>query len=575
MSATDSIPGVFYARVSGPANEDSIPQQRDWARSACRAEGIDLLAEFEDAARSGTEATKRHAFQEMLDYCRQRYRQRQPVRCIVCWLTDRFSRADSFETAGYVQQLREAGVECMFTSKGMIRFDQPEARVLFSISQDLGNHAYSLNQASNSLRGRIANAKDGKWNGGPCPFGLRVVRVLKKLRDAKGREKMRMVPEKLEPHPDTADTLVWIFTSYASGPVSLWRLAQQLNERHVPPPGKAKLWTPTTVRRILINDIYLGTQIWNRRRAGRFFCAVELQPTARTNRTANEEKNHIRDHIRGKKPLLEKPLVPPDLFDRVQKRLLQRQKRTTPRHEHDFRLTGLLRCGHCEGRMLGQHRPLKGKDANGAAVRMFLCGNYARHGRQACHHNAIDEGPLFEAIVKKVREQYLNPTTLERLRATIRRQVARAPSATENERQRLTEKLEGLDGMIAKAARRVNTEDDPRILKACREDLQRLTDDRDRAEQALLCLPSEDPDSDPEQIVDEAFELMRRFEDTLATAEPAAVRCLLGDLLEKVEVFFDHTPSSRGMCCTFAKALVYLREDSPASSFLTISRRGP
>jgi DNA invertase Pin-like site-specific DNA recombinase len=565
---------VAYYRVSRATNEESIPQQRDWAHTVAAKHNVTLLAEFEDAAISGTETVKRQDFQAMLAYCQARHRERRSVRCIVLWTTARFSRADSIETAWYIQEFRKVGVTMLLTAQGFVRFDKMEDRVLFAIGQDMTNHKYAMEVAQQSLRGRIQKAREGGWNGGPCPYGLRVVRVLKKVRDAKGREKTRLVPEKLEPDPETAPVLVSLFEQYATGTVSLWQLAVRLNKQKVRPPGKAKLWNPTTLLKILGNDLYLGTAVWNRRRTGKFFCAVNLEAAPRGDDQRSTQRNQEQDHIRGALPLMEEPLVPPAVFELVQKRLRQRQKQTTPRHEHDFRLTGLLRCAACDGRMVGRHKPLRGKHAHGACQRLFLCGNYARHGRQGCHHNAIYEEPLFDAIVRKVRDEYLNPDALARLRAIIRRKVALAPSATEKERQRLTERLCDLDGMISKAASRLLTEDDTCILKACREELKKLADDRDRTEQVLLCLPSEDPEADPEKIVDEAMALMHRFDEVLTAGEPAAVRCLLGDLLEKVEVFFDHQQGSRGVQCTFAKALVYLREEAGvASSFLITSIR--
>ena len=59
MLEDHSTRGVIYLRMSSDHQDRSIGQQREWARAACAKEGLAVAAEFEDAAKSGTEATRR------------------------------------------------------------------------------------------------------------------------------------------------------------------------------------------------------------------------------------------------------------------------------------------------------------------------------------------------------------------------------------------------------------------------------------------------------------------------------------------------------------------------------------
>jgi DNA invertase Pin-like site-specific DNA recombinase len=555
--------------MSSTLQERSIGQQRGWAQPTAQAEGVEIVQEFEDAALSGTEATRRNAFQEMLRFCQDQARQKHPIDALVMWKTDRFSRADSIETAWYVQEFRNAGVERILTSTRWFDFSRREDRVIFGIEQDCTNNQYSADLAQKSVRGRIDNAREGRWNGGPTPFGYVIQYEWVQVR---GRRKQR--PLCLAPDPEKADTLRWIFTEYASGRPSLWELAQQLDGRGVAPPGRSRYWNPTTISVILRNEVYLGDAVWNRRRSGKFFGTLDNLPVARSGRRSGEEKVPARHHVR--KPQAHEPLVDRDTWEAAQRQLEQRRKRTARRLARDFRLSGLLICGHCGGRMLAAHKPLRGRATKGCHERVYICGNYSRHGLRACHRNGIAEGALFGAIAGKLKAELLNPETVERLREIVRKLVDRPATPAVVERERMGRRLAELETLISAAARKLIAEDVPAILTACRAEIVRLTEEKEQLEEAIA-LADRRParGDDPQAIVDRVEALRIRFDASLARRDPAEARAVLGELVDRVELFFSHAPAGgRGTMCAFAKGLVYLRgDDLPVSLLSTENRR--
>jgi DNA invertase Pin-like site-specific DNA recombinase len=108
MPAT--LRAVAYYRKSNDDDGSSIDQQREWARAACKREGVELVNEFADQAKKGHETATRTAFHEMLKFCQQQARQGNPIDAIVCWHHNRFSRADSQETSWFIWEFRKAGV---------------------------------------------------------------------------------------------------------------------------------------------------------------------------------------------------------------------------------------------------------------------------------------------------------------------------------------------------------------------------------------------------------------------------------------------------------------------------------
>jgi hypothetical protein len=435
--------------------------------------------------------------------------------------------------------------------------------VLFGIGQDLTNHHYSQDLAHKSVRGRIQNAREGRWNGGPVPYGYLVEYEWVQARGKKKQRPLRLIPD-----PETAPIVRWIFAEYATGKFSLYQLARALNERGVRPPGKATHWGIPTIAAILKNEVYTGGSVWNRCRTGKFFGTVALEPAAVPRRVGVEEKVPAADHVR--KPEAHEPLVSRELWGAVQRQLALRQKRTTPRHGHDFLLTGLLRCGHCGSPMVGFHKPLRGKDANGRARKVFNCSKYARHGLAGCNYNAVYEGPLFRAVAKKLQAELVDPDTLARLEEAVwerARQADRRAEMDQAARDQARGRAAELEELIARSARRLVTEDDPAVQEACRADIIRMTGERDRLRAA-----AEEPAPEPEDtgaLVKKAIAQALRFKEALAEGEPAAVRAMLVELVDKVELFFDHRQGGRGVSCSFAKGLLYLREDSPLASLLS------
>ena len=128
-----------------------------------------------------------------------------------------------------------------------------------------------------SIRVRTAMAaqtrEQGRYLGGRPPYGYRLADAgphPNKAHAAWGRRAHR-----LEPDPDTAPVVRWMFAQRLAGH-SVARITRALNEAGVPCPSAADParnphrtaagWTLGTVAAILANPRYTGRQVWNRQR---------------------------------------------------------------------------------------------------------------------------------------------------------------------------------------------------------------------------------------------------------------------------------------------------------------------
>jgi DNA invertase Pin-like site-specific DNA recombinase len=560
-NSTALFRGVGYFRKSKDEQTDSIEQQLAWANEVCPARNISLAATFTDEGKSGHATSKRTDYHRMLRYCQEEYRAGRPIDVIVCWHTNRFSRADSQETGWFIWEYRKVDVNRMFTNAGWLDFRDRTTRAIFGIDQEFSSNKFSEDLAETSTRGKLDRAKDGRWCGGRVPYGY----LLTFSADV-GRNG-RPVPDKLVPDPETAPIVAWLFACYATGQWSLRMLAEDLNRRGVPTPsayrGEARaaaLWSVPTIRGILTSEVYLGSAVWNRTHQGRFMGVVKLKvekrPCAGQRRTVrNDPSEYVRVADRHE------ALVNEATFLLCQTRLVEGQKNTTPcRGGGDLVLSRLLWCGHCERRMTGRHS---------RGVPIYLCGSYLQYGKSACNYNSLEQADLVRAITKKFRERF-TPAFFDCCRTALLAEIEAGRPAANSDN--LARRVAELDAALERAAKRVVMEEDEGLAAEYRKVAQGIKQERDRlAAELAAARRAEEEEGDPAAEVDRALALAGHLQDVMEKATLAEQRAILHDHIERVELWFDHEQAGRETHCTFARGLIWLREDSPFAFCLSTS----
>jgi len=263
---------AFYGRVSTEDWQDPVTsrvRQREQAEALVRGHG-QVVAEFFDEGESRTVAWGR----------------RPQAAALVAQLADACRGWDAivvgeYERAFYGSQY--ASMAPLFEHYG-VELWMPEAggRVDFASEHDeqtmtmLGLSS-KREVTRTSIRVRTAMAaqtrEQGRYLGGRPPYGYRLGDAgphPNKAHAAWGRRAHR-----LEPDPETAHVVRWIFAQRLDGH-SVARIARALNEAGVPCPSASDPgrnphrtgtgWTLGTVTTILQNPRYTGHQVWNRQR---------------------------------------------------------------------------------------------------------------------------------------------------------------------------------------------------------------------------------------------------------------------------------------------------------------------
>lgn len=296
LAATKKTPGTaalaaIYARYSSAAQNDaSIEQQVEECRQYASANGLTIVAVYEDRAKSGR-SDNRPGFQKML-----RAAERGEFQVLLAYKSNRISR-NMQSALTYEQRLSDAGVRVVYCREEF--GDNATGRFMLRMMMNM-NQFYSENMSEDIRRGMADSASKGRVTG-TVPFGYR--------KDANG---MYAIDE------PAAAIVREIFHRTLNGE-SLADIRRDFNRRGL----KTRLnrpWSKNSFHCILTNEKYTGS-----------FNFGELR-------------------IENAIPVI----IDKEVYDMMQKKLNgDRIVRKRHRGGNDYLLTGKLYCGYCLAPMVG------------------------------------------------------------------------------------------------------------------------------------------------------------------------------------------------------------------------------
>lgn len=227
---------AIYARFSSSRQrEESIADQVRVCTERIAREGWDVGPVYTDEARSGTDASGRPGFQQMVaDAGRGRFD------VLVVYKLDRFAR-NRYDSATYRAKLRRSGVEVVSATEGVP--DGPEGIILGSVLEGMAEY-YSANLAQNVMRGMEGNALKCGHNG---------VRVFGYENGDDGLYRV---------DPAEAPGVLMAFRMAAEGArkVDIMAALNSSGYRTV----RGRKWSQEAVAQMLRQEKYLGTYSWGK-----------------------------------------------------------------------------------------------------------------------------------------------------------------------------------------------------------------------------------------------------------------------------------------------------------------------
>lgn len=340
---------VIYARYSSDKQrEESIEGQIRECRAYADRNGIDIVGEYIDRAKSASkDLEKRKEFLRMIRDSRN-----GNFDFVIVWKIDRFAR-DQYDSIVYKRELEKNGVKVLSATE-MIS-DSKEGKIMEAFLRVMAE-IYSDDLAEKVKRGHKENALKCQHNGGPTPFGYKVV------------------DHKLVIDPLTAPVVKEIYQRYADGE-TIRQILEDLNNRGIRT-SKGNPFTYPSFNTILKNRAYIG------------------------------EYSYDGAVVPGGVPAI----VPQEVFDKVQvRRERNKQAPAATKSKTHFLLTTKLFCGECGALVVGD----SGKSKNGTVHHYYKCGKAKRE--KACGLKAVRKEWIEDIVVEHTMLMLNNAPLMERL----------------------------------------------------------------------------------------------------------------------------------------------------------------
>lgn len=307
---------MAYARFSSDnQREESITAQLRAIREYAARNGIQVIREYIDEARSGT-TDDRPGFLQMIADLKDGLR----VDLVLVHKLDRFAR-NRYDAAIYRREIQRAGARLVAVDQPLD--DSPEGAFLEGILEAMAEY-YSRNLAREVLKGMKENAYQARFNGGWVPLGYKVV------------------DGKYQINETEAEAVRLIFSMVKEGR-SFREVARELEARGYRS-RRGKPFSVTAIHEILRNPKYVGVYRYNR--------APRRIDGKRNWRRAKSEEEIIT--VAGAVPAI----IDQATWEEVQRILDSRKRKGGPRRRgpNIYILTGKLVCGICGAPCVGHSR---------------------------------------------------------------------------------------------------------------------------------------------------------------------------------------------------------------------------
>lgn len=451
---------AIYARYSTDMqDETSIAGQVANCRQVAGANGWKVLREYADRGITGSDDTRPEYVQLLADSETGKFSG------IIVDETSRLTRR-----AGELPRLLEILTfrnQFLLDCKG---FDsrQETATLLASIYGGIDSLELSKIKAR-THRGLRERAKDGFSAGGKT-YGYRTEPIDPKDPDSKKR--LVIVDEE-------AEIVREIFTRYANLE-SPRAIAFDLNRRRVPSPGskwkrtkrRAKGWTGSAIcgtakmfTGILRRELYIGQQIWNRRRSkkvpGTSKRIYEVRPKS--------------EWVVAEHPELR--IIDDVLWHKVQTRLRESREKAHPNNlaqrgrPSRYLLSGIMVCGECGGNFVM------------ADSRAYGCASHTNGGQHLCSNKLRVRREIAEAsVLNNVKEKLSDPDLVDSVTEQFRTAIQAMQSGPSLDPVEVRGEIRSIEAKIEKILGAV---EEVGISESLAERLRQLEQEKANAERRL------------------------------------------------------------------------------------------
>ena len=255
-----------YVRMSTDHQKYSTENQSDAIAQYAARRGLTIVRTYADEGKSGLGLGGRDALKQLIADVQNGI---ADFKTILVYDVSRWGRfQDADESAYYEYICKRAGISVQYCAEQFENDGSPVSTIVKGVKRAMAGE-YSRELSVKVFAGQCRLIELGYRQGGPAGFGLR-----RRLIDQDGEMKGDLAQGEhksiqtdrvvLVPGPsEEQETVRWIYRSFVEASKSESEIAELLNGRSIRT-DLGRQWTRGTVHQILINEKYIGNNVWNR-----------------------------------------------------------------------------------------------------------------------------------------------------------------------------------------------------------------------------------------------------------------------------------------------------------------------
>lgn len=376
-----------YTRVSTEMQVDgySLTAQLDDIRAYAQKEGIQIVGEYCDEGKSGKMTAGRDDFNRMMEDIKNK---KDNVRYVLVFKLSRFAR-NATDSLVYLRKMKEYGTD-LISVKENLNSSTPTGKTFLSMMSIVSEMEVE-NISVQTMAGRKRKAREGRWNGGFAPYGYTL-------------ENGKLVINEAE-----AEHVRKIFQLYTEENIQADGVAKRLNaegvKKVIRQNGKYTAFTAGFVKKVLDNEVYKGLIAYGKRtnvmKDGKTYAVKQTDSAS----IIVSEGQH-------------EAIVSAEVWDTAhEKRLSTGIKREKREPDHEYILSGLVRCPACGKPMYGVASRKKKPDGTWYAVSYsYKCRTAPNVNGMVCPDpHQYSAKLLDEEVEELIKEIIRQPSTTEYL----------------------------------------------------------------------------------------------------------------------------------------------------------------
>ena len=255
-----------YVRMSTEHQQYSTDNQLAAIAQYAQKRGLEVTQSYADEGKSGLSIEGRDALKRLLDDIEHG---RHGFGHVLVYDVSRWGRfQDPDESASYEIRCRQRGVQVHYCAEQFENDGSPVSNIIKSIKRMMAGE-YSRELSVKVHAGQARLIERGFRQGGTAGYGYRRL-----LLDEQGNRKQKLEQgERKSIQTDRVilvlgpaeevETVKWIYRRFVHERLSESEIATELNDKGVArEPGQH--WTRGTVHQVLVNEKYVGDNVWNR-----------------------------------------------------------------------------------------------------------------------------------------------------------------------------------------------------------------------------------------------------------------------------------------------------------------------